>query len=93
MKRIGRLRCDSAVLDQTYERHTSFGKSGMRPLLSQVARRMHESAGLFGIVLTVPVWSKNSCGRSVIEFQEAAKALTGLDLTGGAADPVCFNRE
>ena len=40
-----------------------------------------------------PVRSKNSCGRSVIEFQEAAEALTGLDLTGGAADPVCFNRE
>lgn len=54
MKRIGRLRCDSAVLGQTYERHTSFGKSDMRALLSQVARRMHESAGLFGIVLTVP---------------------------------------
>ena len=35
-----------------------------------------------------PVWSKNSCGRSVIEFQEAAEALAGLDLPRGTTDPV-----
>jgi hypothetical protein len=29
----------------------------------------------------------------VIEFQKTAEALAGLDLAGGAADPVCFNRE
>jgi hypothetical protein len=29
-----------------------------------------------------PVRLKNSCGRSVIEFQEAPEALAGLDLAG-----------
>jgi hypothetical protein len=29
----------------------------------------------------------------VIEFQEAPEAFAGLDLTGGAADPVCCCRE
>jgi hypothetical protein len=29
-----------------------------------------------------PVWSNNSCGLSVIEFQEPTKTLAGLDLTG-----------
>jgi hypothetical protein len=28
------------------------------------------------------VWSENSCVRSVIEFQEAAEALAGLDIAG-----------
>jgi hypothetical protein len=36
---------------------------------------------------------KNSCDRSVIEFQEAPEAFAGLDLTGGAADPVCCCQE
>ena len=29
-----------------------------------------------------PVGSKNSCGRSVIEFEEAAETFAGMDLTG-----------
>jgi hypothetical protein len=36
---------------------------------------------------------KNSCDRSVIEFQEAAEALAGLDFPRGTADPVCRCRE
>ena len=39
------------------------------------------------------VGSKNSCGLTVIEFEEAAEAFAGLDLTGGTADPVCCCRE
>ena len=30
----------------------------------------------------VPIWSKYSCSRSVIEFQETAEAFAGLDLAG-----------
>ena len=29
-----------------------------------------------------PVWFKNSCGLSVIEVQEAAEVLAGLDFAG-----------
>jgi hypothetical protein len=36
---------------------------------------------------------KNSCDRSVMEFQQAPEAFEGLDLAGGAADPVCCYRE
>ena len=39
------------------------------------------------------VGSGNSYGLSVIEFQAAAKALAGWDLTGSTADPVDCRRE
>ncbi len=37
--------------------------------------------------LTV-VWSKNSCGLSVVEFQEAAEALASLDVPCPFTDPI-----
>ena len=38
------------------------------------------------------VGSKNSCGLSVIEFEEASEASTRFDRTGGTADLVCCCR-
>ncbi len=37
---------------------------------------------------TRPVWSKNSCGISVITFQEGAEALASLDVPCHFTDPI-----
>jgi hypothetical protein len=42
------------------------------------------SAGVAG----APVWSINSCSFAVIEFEQAAEAFAGLDLSRCAANPV-----
>ena len=35
-----------------------------------------------------PVWSKNSCGLSVLKFQEATEALASLDVPCPFTDPI-----
>ena len=37
---------------------------------------------LIDAVICNPVWSKNSCGLPVIEFQQTAEPFAGLDLAG-----------
>ncbi len=50
--------------------------------LLSLSRTELDVFGKLQLVRSFVVWSSNSCGLSVIEFQKAAEALTSLDLTG-----------
>ena len=67
------------------------GSAGPRPGVTdasdsiQSPRRLRTS--------TAPVWSKCSCGLSVVEPQQPSEAFPGADLTRGLADPVHRRRK
>ncbi len=47
-----------------------------------------KAVGIDRVDADYPVWSKNSCSFAVIEFEQAAEAIAGLDLSRCAANPV-----
>ena len=96
------LRVPAGRWIKTLEGYRAFHPQPLPPEISwtpRLVRSLSHADRLLGRLagegrrLPNPVGSKNSCGLTVIEFEEAAEAFAGLDLTGGTADPVCCCRE